>query len=252
MLQTNSYTLSHCGNIRKHNEDAIYSNDETGVWLLADGMGGHACGEVASHLAVTSVAEALQKKLNIKGAFNFAHQEIIDQGIENPSQHGMGTTLVAVQRQRSSFKVSWVGDSRVYHFDNKLHQLTTDHTFVQDMVYRQVLSSEEADIHPQRNLLVRSLGMLKGHFNIDSLIFRPKASSGILLLCSDGVSDYLSKTDIEILISTIQKPELLSEAIKKAVLATEAGDNLSVVVIAYKLSTWQSITNWFIALLSKK
>lgn len=250
MLQTNSYSLTHCGNVREHNEDALYSNNDTGIWLLADGMGGHASGEVASHLAVTLVSEALHNKTNIKQAINTAHLHIINEGENNPSQHGMGTTLVAVQRKKGVFNVSWVGDSRVYHFDNKLRQLTTDHTFVQDMVYRDVLSSEEAENHPQRNLLVQSLGMLKGHFNVDSLTFRPKASSGVLLLCSDGVSDYLSKTDIELLISTNQKPELLSEAIKEAVLVTEAGDNLSVVVVAYKLSIWQLMKNWFIGLLS--
>lgn len=243
MQVINSIAVSKVGNIRTNNEDAIVYDQDAGFWIVADGMGGHSCGEVASELAVTTVSTALRESGELKAAIELAHQSILQQSELNPEQKGMGTTLVAAQQTKNGFKLGWVGDSRAYCYAYKLRQLTADHTFVQDMVYREVLTPEEAESHVQRNLINRSLGMEKGAFKVDSFLFKPK-KSGFLLLCTDGVSDYVNSVELEKIFQQYNDIQSLADAIIYQVLITEAGDNFSFVLVEYKLgfiSQWCNI-----------
>lgn len=227
--------VSQVGKVREHNEDALFFNESAGLWLVADGMGGHASGEVASELAIKTVSSCLQTGENIKLAIESAHKEILHQGQLNPEQKGMGTTIVAAQLKQYGFNIGWVGDSRAYCYDKKLTQLTTDHTFVQDMVYREVFTPEEAEIHVQRNLINRSLGMENGLLKVDACIFKPK-KSGYLLLCSDGVSDYANRETLQSVFKQHSDIKNLADAITTQVLSTEAGDNFSFILVEFTVS----------------
>ena len=243
MLAIESIALSCVGKVREHNEDSTYL-DDNGLWLVADGMGGHASGEVASNIAVSTIPNRIQANEPLTDAIMFAHQAILQQGQQNAEQSGMGTTLVAAQLTANGFKLAWVGDSRIYCFDRKLTQLTVDHTFVQDMVYREVLTLAEAQNHANSNLINRCLGIENNRFKVDSKKIFP-LRDGYLFLCSDGVSDYLSAIELTKIFKNAKSLQGIADAIKEGVLATEAGDNFSFIVLKYKLSFWTKVKNCF-------
>jgi serine/threonine protein phosphatase PrpC len=239
-----SIAVSEIGKVREHNEDALYSNDAQGLWTVADGMGGHASGEIASKLAIDTVTKQVNSGDDIAQAIMQAHQAILNQANDNPDQKGMGTTLVSVLKQKAGFNIAWVGDSRAYYYDGKLQQLTSDHTFVQDMVYREVLTPEEADTHHKRNLINRSLGMGKGRFKVDSFLFKPKRS-GFLLICSDGVSDYIDRKSLEKIFEQSAVINNISESISSAVMASIAGDNFSYILVEFTVGFMRQWRNRF-------
>ena len=246
MITVKSLASSHNGKVREHNEDAVYADDQRGLWIVADGMGGHASGEVASQLTVDTIATAIANKKTLQEAIIMSHQAILSQAQENPNQKGMGTTVVAAQRFKTGFKIAWVGDSRINLITDRLQQLSIDHSFVQDMVSREILTAEEAQNHPQKNLLVRSLGMEERRFKVDELMIFPK-SSGILLLVSDGVSDYLQEQELQTIFKQTETLAKNMADIEQAVLNTEAADNFSVVAIEFKLDKrekWQNKLKW--------
>lgn len=245
MLPVKSLAVSQTGKRREHNEDAVFVDEQSGLWLVADGMGGHACGEVASVLATEIVSTSTAKGTELGEAINHAHLSILEQAQTQPEQQGMGTTIVAAQSLKTGFKIAWVGDSRAYMFNGtpktgKLRQITTDHTFVQDMVYREVLTTEEAVNHPRGNLINRSLGMVKGRFKVDSVKVYPE-TTGHLLLCSDGVSDYLSQQQIQTPFEQAKTLQEIADAISIAVLNTEAADNFSFILVAFEIN---GLTKW--------
>ena len=244
MLTIESVALSHVGKVRKHNEDAIHIDDEGGLWLVADGMGGHASGEVASNIAISSIPKKIEEKMSLTDAIACAHQNILLQGQENSEQTGMGTTIVAAKLTTNGFYIAWIGDSRIYCIDRKVIQLTVDHTFVQDMVYREILTPEEAQKHQNSNLINRSLGMENGRFKVDSKRVLP-VRDGYLLLCSDGVSDYLSITELSNMVDKRKSLQSIADVIETAILSSEAGDNFSFVIVKYQLSFWVKLINMF-------
>jgi len=119
VLSVSSLSVSHIGKVRTHNEDALYFDDEQGVWLVADGMGGHASGEVASAMAIEVISSAVNNKDALDNAITSAHQKILQQGTEQPEQKGMGTTIVAATVRKTGFDIAWVGDSRIYLHTHK-------------------------------------------------------------------------------------------------------------------------------------
>lgn len=240
----NTIAVSQSGKVRNNNEDALLIDDNNALWLVADGMGGHACGEVASDLAIQTVKTNLSQGATLKQSIITAHHEILTQGQLNPQQKGMGTTLVAVQKNKHRYNISWAGDSRVYFFANTLQQLTNDHTFVQDMVFREVLTPEEAETHDKNNLINRSLGMENGIFKVDSIQFKPK-QSGLLFLCTDGVSDYVNNKELAKLFEQTNNIQKLSALITSAVMATAAGDNFSFILIEFTVGLTTKWRNFF-------
>jgi serine/threonine protein phosphatase PrpC len=234
---TRSVALSEVGHVREHNEDAVFADDELGLWLVADGMGGHASGEVASRMAVEGISRRVAEGLSLPDAIQQAHQEIICAGEADTEHHGMGTTIVALQRQRLGFQLAWAGDSRAYGIEpgGELTQLSYDHSFVQDMVFRGVLSEQEAETHEKKNLINQALGMSNlERLRIGELQLRPQ-QEGMYLLCSDGVSDMLSREQLSTIISTEKIAiETIANDLTEAVRATEASDNFSFILLHYQ------------------
>lgn len=237
LLRTESVAVSEVGHVREHNEDAHFADDAMGLWLVADGMGGHASGEVASRMAIEGITAALRNANSLESAIQQAHRDIIAAGEANQEQYGMGTTIVALQRRVSGFQIAWVGDSRIYgvEADGELQQLNYDHSFVQDMVFRGVLSEEEAASHEKKNLINQALGMPNlDTLRVGELSLRPEAA-GLLLLCSDGVSDMLDKQKLQsILTANSNTLAQLASELREAVLATEASDNFTFLLLKYQ------------------
>lgn len=238
--------ITDVGQSREHNEDAISWDTRIGLALLADGMGGHNAGEVASILAVdsikTSLADVVTPEIVASGvvdykeamvdAISFANREINEQSLENPEYAGMGTTLVAVLFLNHSVIYAHVGDSRIYRLrSSKLQRLTSDHSLVQEMIDNGYLSDEEAQESTSRNLITRALG-ISDEVEVD-IAEQDTEIGDIYLLCSDGLTDLVS--DPEINSAIMQHRDDLELASRILVdMANQKGgtDNISIVLAA--------------------
>lgn len=182
--------LSHVGLRRQLNEDTYYGDSELGLWLVADGMGGHACGEVASALARETIVREIRSGTSLAQAIRIADEEIIRSSRRRNDSLPMGTTVVAARVQGNRFEVAWIGDSRAYVWqEGKLTQLSQDHSYVQELIAKGTLTAEQARAHPHRNVVTQALGITDpAHLNVATTIgeLRPGMQ---LLLCSDGLTE---------------------------------------------------------------
>lgn len=239
------YGISDVGLSREHNEDNINWDIDMGLVMLADGMGGHNAGEVASELAVNSIHDALRDVLTpemletkvikcedaVRESVVYANEEIFEQAQERVECAGMGTTVVLTLFHENYITWANVGDSRIYRLRNaELKQITQDHSLVQEMVDNGYLSEEEALISTSRNLITRALGIAP-EVEVD-VTTEELDEDDVFLMCSDGLTDLVS--DKEILDTILENSSDMEIAIKKLVeLANEKGgtDNISVILI---------------------
>lgn len=229
------------GRARDHNEDAIAIQEDDGrgyyLALVCDGMGGHNAGEVASAVAVETISNyladhfgQLDNHLLLERAFDEASNEIDALAEANPDARGMGCTCVMILGVRDRIWVAWAGDSRAYAVTEEgLHQLSTDHTVVQELVDQALISPEQAAVHPYRGRISRCLGhgKKKGAPSIREFSF-PKGTD--LMLCSDGLSDVLELDEIAALIG---QRDVRSSTRRLIEAANGAGgpDNISAIVM---------------------
>lgn len=236
------------GLVRDHNEDYISWKLESGLIILADGMGGHNAGEVASELAVTSISDALEEVLTpeikdsgdmdfkevVHDAVVFANDEINLHAKTHPECSGMGTTVVMTLFHDDAVILASVGDSRIYRFrKGELKQVTTDHSLVQEMIDNGYMSEEEALNSTNRNLITRALGIAE-EVKVD-VTQEAIEKDDIYLLCSDGLSDMI--TDEQIFSTLVKSRQDLQRASENLVeLAKDHGghDNVSVILVACK------------------
>jgi serine/threonine protein phosphatase PrpC len=240
------YGLSDVGLSRDHNEDSISWDIELGLIMLADGMGGHNAGEIASELAVTAIRDALLDVLTpemldtkliksdeaLREAVVYANEEIHEQANRRIECAGMGTTVVITLFHDDKVTYAHVGDSRIYRLRHgEYKQLTQDHSLVQEMIDNGYLSQEEAMISSSRNLITRALGIAP-EVEVD---VKTEVLDGddVYLLCSDGLSDLLSEQDMARIL-TEQRDRLGDAAQHLVDLANERGgnDNISVILVA--------------------
>lgn len=225
---------THVGRVRSSNQDSLLEAGD--LFVVADGMGGHNGGEVASALAVETVREAFNAPTTdlLVEAIQAANEAILAKAADDPSLQGMGTTVVAlaavVTEGEERIAIANVGDSRCYLLeDDRLRQITKDHSVVQTLVDNGQITKAEAEVHPQRNILTRALG-IDPKVMTDSWELLPFAGDRYLL-CSDGLFNEVSPATI---IETLQAITEPSEAAAELVrLANEGGgrDNISVVVV---------------------
>jgi len=232
-------TASHEGQLRSQNEDHAHAGD--GLFVVADGMGGHLAGEIASAMAVDRLNERLpvdgDKTLDdLVAAIHEANVEIYQGSIDDPDQAGMGTTVTAVAvvddpHDGEAFAVANVGDSRGYVLRHgRLRQLTIDHSFVQELVAEGAITRAEARTHPRRNIVTRALG-IEPYVRVDSWTM-PIIRGDRFVLCSDGLVDEITDDAIsEILDTHADDPDAAAQALVDA--ANEAGgrDNITVVIV---------------------
>jgi len=240
---------SDCGRVRGHNEDTFRVDSERGLFVVADGMGGHAGGEVASALAVETVFKNLLGSkggktepcpVALKSAIELANNTIYQDAQVNPERKGMGTTLTVMCWDRCRFYFGHVGDSRAYRLRGpELIQLTRDHTWVDMQVRAGVLSRQEAEHARMRHVLVKSLGTQPGiEPDIVPVDVEPKDR---FLLCSDGLSDLVEHNDLRnILAGNGTLAEIARRLVEKAN-AVGGRDNITAVVIDCYDNKWKSI-----------
>lgn len=223
---------SHIGYKRTVNEDAYGAYPELGLWVIADGMGGHNNGSAASRLAVAEVLAQIQAGQPLIAAIQHSHQAILLAGKTHPLNEGMGSTVVALKLNDQHYEIAAVGDSRAYLFSNNtLTQITHDHTFVQDLINQGQITDEQAKIHPYRNILTQALGSTH-HEQVMVDIFTGQMHRGDqLLLCTDGLTNRIQDYKIARLLT--ESPSL-AEAIDNLItmaLAFGGQDNITVALI---------------------
>ncbi len=219
------------GRVREHNEDALLCCPELALWAVADGMGGHRRGEVASALALQTLRAACADGQDLLAAVHAANCAILAAAEEHGECRGMGTTLVAVRFAGADFQLAWVGDSRAYRVDAEhIERLSHDHSWVQAMIDAGELSVEQARSHPQRNIILQCLGRDDQALDV-GLVQGHLQSHELLLLCSDGLTGELTDAQIQQLCaSAATLDELVTLLIERA---NQMGgnDNISCIVL---------------------
>lgn len=214
-----------------HNEDTVDHDDALSLWLVADGMGGHAAGEVASQIARNIFLEKVRNSESHEAAAIAAHQQIVLAAEAQQAQQGMGSTLVAMQIVDSHAGLVWVGDSRAYLWrDNDLSVVTHDHSYVQMLIDQGHLNEESARDHPKRNMVTQVLGLGNPEPETRSL---PLQTGDWLVLCSDGLNDELTDGEIAQILRTAGCVEDVAGALIAQALENGGRDNVSVVAVQY-------------------
>ena len=236
MIRLHAAGLTDVGQLRTGNEDAMHVGDS--VFAVADGMGGHAAGEVASALALEPIADLdgrvfgddQQARKALEDAVVEANRVVVEAAEHDDTLHGMGTTLTAALFEGRRLHVAHVGDSRAYLLrQGRVTQLTRDHTFVQQLIDDGTITAAEAATHPHRSVVTRAIGT-SAEVEID-LETLDLASGDAVLLCSDGLSGVVDDDDIAELLTSDRTPEQTVAALVDA--ANEAGgpDNITAVLL---------------------
>lgn len=237
------------GRKRAHNEDSFAVYSEHGLYMVADGMGGHASGEVASRMAIETMRDFFMQTAQdpdktwpykmdrskdydenrLITAIMLSNLRIYQTAKENPKQRGMGTTLAVVFVVDEGMYIAHVGDSRVYRIrGGRMTQLTEDHSLLNDYKKMKNLSEEEIEAFPHKNVIVRALGM-KDTVKVDTRFEQPEPGD-IILLCSDGLAGPVSDEEIHHVVAT--SPDLSTAAQRLIDSANENGgpDNITAVL----------------------
>ena len=226
---------SDVGLVRSNNQDSAYAGPH--LLVVADGMGGHAGGDIASSVAVAHLAplddeahgpdDALDE---LATALNEAHEELLALAEDNPGLAGLGTTVTALLRSGNKLAMAHIGDSRAYLLrEGELTQVTTDHSFVQHLVNTGKLTPEEAEHHPQRSVLLRVLGDFDMEI-VPDLSVREARAGDRWMLCSDGLSGVVSHDTMADALRDVDDAGACAEKLVDLALRGGAPDNVTVVV----------------------
>lgn len=225
--------LTHVGLRRDLNEDTYYGDNDLGLWLVADGMGGHEYGEVASALARDAIVREVRAGAGLANAIRRADEEILRVSRGRNDALPMGTTVVAARVAGARFEVGWVGDSRVYLWrDGRLAQLSQDHSYVQELVSGGTITQEQARTHPHRNVVTQALGVTDPKsLNVETMTgeLRPGMQ---LLLCSDGLTEHVDDSRIaQVLAMDDCSAQECVDTLVAAALDGGGSDNVTVVLV---------------------
>lgn len=235
-----AYGMKDIGQCREVNQDYIFISEKPvgnlpNLFLVADGMGGHRAGDLASEYTVSRVREAVEKSMRniplqiFKSAFQFANQKLLEKAQESRAYKGMGTTLVAATVIENTAYIANVGDSRLYKIGKNIEQITIDHSLVEEMVRMGEISREEARSHPEKNIITKAIGVAS---QVEPDYFDTYLEPGeCLLLCSDGLSNMIE--DSQILEILRRRTDLRSGAQELVDTANRNGgrDNIAVVLV---------------------
>lgn len=224
--------------LRKHNEDSFYVPDEgrIPVVIVADGMGGHQAGEVASSMAIDIITRWIDTAAGgssialLRQAVTEANKRIFDLAMTDDNCTGMGTTVVMALLERDKYTVANIGDSRLYHYDGqKLRRITRDHSYVQELISSGLITEEQAKDHPQRNLVTRAVGTSR--FEKADVGVKSWSDGDILLLCSDGLCGAVDDIDMERLLRSGNDLLTCCDMLVELALKCGSTDNISVVLV---------------------
>jgi len=238
MSQT-SHAQSHRGAVRKINEDAFLELPQNGVWVVADGMGGHSAGDVASQLIIDTIQRVVESTESqaltcevLVNALKKANEELLYISKSQLKGKLAGSTVVVLFIKEQHCYMLWAGDSRGYLLrDQKLSQVTKDHSQVNDMVDEGILKKEEAEAHPLANVITRAVGVDKElDIEIKEVYLK---HNDVFLLCSDGLNKEVSDTEIE---RALQSSSIIDSgmALLHTSLVRNARDNVTCVLIKHQ------------------
>jgi PPM family protein phosphatase len=245
--------VSDVGRKRKGNEDSLFVNPEQHLFVVADGMGGHAAGEVASKVAVESINEfvcltggdeeitwpfGLDENISydgnrLKTAIRYANRKVLEATKEKSEYEGMATTVAAVLVDGDTANIGHVGDSRVYLLrGGEISQLTSDHSWVNEQIQSGVISADQARTHPLRNVVTRALGG-KPDLQVDMQQHKGQAGD-ILLLCSDGLTTMIADDEIARLVREADGDvDKAAQSLVSSANAKGGEDNITVLLIRF-------------------
>jgi PPM family protein phosphatase len=246
--------ITDVGRKRKGNEDSVFVNPESSLFVVADGMGGHAAGEVASRLAVDAVNDfivltsgddeitwpfGLDENMSydgnrLKTAVRFANKKVLEATRERSEYEGMATTVAAVLVDGDTANLAHVGDSRVYLLrEGVFTQLTSDHSWINEQIQSGVISADQARSHPLRNVVTRALGG-KPDLQVDMQTHRMRGGD-VLLLCSDGLTTMLPDDEIaRVMAAHTGNIRDAARALVDAANARGGEDNITVLLLEFQ------------------
>jgi len=225
---------THVGKVRRQNEDAAWFDEERGVFAVADGMGGHLAGEVASGIAMDAIRKMAHDhdiaSVNImRQTVADAHEAIVRRAEENPACSGMGTTLSVMWRGGHYMYIAHVGDSRIYRFRSRmLERITQDHSLVEELVRARIITAEEARTHPRRNIITRALGT-QGE-NLPDLLAADIKPGDLWLLCTDGLCGMISDEEIARVLGSGVTIDMMADSLIQKALDAGGRDNVTLVL----------------------
>ncbi len=236
MLMPRSWALTDVGAVRKHNEDNMLARPDIGLWVVADGAGGHDSGEVASGMIVEALSRlpatlgAGELLSGIRLTVSGVHAALREEAARRGSNSMIASTFVGLMIRDKHFACLWAGDSRAYLLrQGQLQQITRDHSLVQELVDAGTLRPEDAERHPHANVITRAVGADDETLELDKVIGQIQPGDRFLL-CSDGLSKTLSEQEIQGLLGApdgVPPTELLIAA----ALAHRVNDNVTAVVV---------------------
>lgn len=235
-----SFSLTDIGRKRKLNQDFVYSSDEPvgalpNVYIVADGMGGHAAGDYASSFTVGAIVEEIERseetdvKLILNHAIKAANDALRKKAEEDPALYGMGTTIVAATVTGNLLEVANVGDSRLYIIRDRITQITRDHSLVQEMVRMGGMDPETARNHENKNIITRAIG---GADTVDVDFFKVEIREGdIILMCTDGLTNMIEDDEIRMIVRAGRDVIEMAERLIRVANDHGGKDNIAVILI---------------------
>ncbi|MFO7838508.1 MAG: protein phosphatase 2C domain-containing protein [Desulfosalsimonadaceae bacterium] len=224
---------SRAGRDRSHNEDSCRADPRLGLYIVADGMGGHEGGEKASSLAADFIIKEVRAGLELSTSVARAHHAVKQAAARGMGPKGMGTTVVALQIIDHICEISWVGDCRAYIWDGQeLRQLTRDHSYVQHLVDTGVISADESEKHPYQDILIQALGAEDmDDVAVDELV-EDLCRNEQILLCSDGLIKGLDESAIIDILELGCSEQEKADALVEAALKKGGKDDITAVLVS--------------------
>lgn len=238
MLKT--FSLTDIGKNRTMNQDYVYTSENPvgclhNLFIVADGMGGHNGGDYASRCSADIVVDSISKagegdfETLVQNALSRANTIILETGIENPELFGMGTTMVVASIDKDVLHVANVGDSRLYIIGDTIRQITTDHSYVEEMVRMGSIDREAARTHPKKNIITRAIG---ADTEVVADFFTEKIKPGeTVLMCSDGLTNMLEDDEIRMILCGQRDIVEKAEELVKAANNNGGKDNIAVILV---------------------
>ncbi len=230
---------THIGLVRETNEDAYFADPELGLWVVADGMGGHLAGEVASGIVVRELPQSIRRGESLTDAIEMTHL-LIQMAADQAMVPGrMGSTVVALRLEGLRYEIAWVGDSRAYLWDGaQLRRLTKDHSYVQLLLDMGIIMEEEVYTHPSRNVISQGLGVggMEGDVIKADKVEGVLGTGDTLLLCSDGLSGAVRDSAIARIMSQAGGIHARLDRLIEAALAAGGLDNITAILVSPRQS----------------
>lgn len=230
-----SFAETHIGQ-RNINEDNYFLGDDLNLYIVADGVGGMAKGEVASTMACEIITSSIEAGLGLKEAVEVAHNKIVDSIQNDQAKQGMATTVVAALFHNNQYEIAWVGDSRAYLWDDTLKLVTRDDSYVELLLEHGHINFDELETHPDRNVISQALGVegkeIVVHSNAGTL-----QAGQILLLCTDGLYTIVNELTIIESIDVTHNVQEITHALVKEAVAKDGKDNITLLTIMSNINT---------------